>query len=70
MTISLADCASKKYAVTFFEIDSTVVLEVKDIKDPLLIIDKTNFGHSGWFRFELFEDGKLVEKNKLLIPKE
>ena len=60
----------KKYLVTFFETDSTLVMEVKDIRDPLLIIDKTNFGHAGWFRFELYADGKLIEKNKLLIPKE
>jgi hypothetical protein len=70
VTISLADFARKKYMVVFFETDSTLVMEVKDIRDPLLIIDKTNFGHAGWFRFELYADGKLIEKNKLLIPKE
>jgi len=70
VSIILPDCSRKKYFVAFYETDSTQVLEVKDIKDPLLIIDKTNFGHSGWFRFELYEDGKLKEKNKLLIPRE
>lgn len=70
ISIVLADCKTKKYMVAFFETDNTPVMEVKDIKDPVLIIDKTNFGHSGWFRFELYEDGKLVEKNKLLIPRE
>ncbi len=70
ITIALSDCKTKRYFVSFFENDNTPVLEVKDIKDPELIIDKTNFGHAGWFRFELYEDGKLKEKNKLLIPKE
>ena len=70
VTIALADFNRKKYFVAFFETDDTPVLEVKDIRDGLLIIDKTNFGHAGWFRFELYEDGKLKEKNKLLIPKE
>jgi hypothetical protein len=70
VTITFADYARKKYLVVFYETDNTVVLEVKDIKDAVLIIDKTNFVHSGWFRFELFEDGKLKEKNKLFIPKE
>jgi hypothetical protein len=70
VTIALADFSRKKYFVAFFETDNTPVLEVKDIHDALLIIDKTNFGHAGWFRFELYEDGKLKEKNKLLIPKE
>jgi hypothetical protein len=70
VTIALPDYNRKKYFVAFYEIDSTPVMDVKDIRDPVLIIDKTNFGHSGWFRFELFEDGKLKEKNKFLIPRE
>jgi hypothetical protein len=70
ISIALPDCKTKKYFVAFFETDSTLVMEVKDIRDPVLIIDKTNFGHAGWFRFELYEDGKLKEKNKLLIPRE
>jgi hypothetical protein len=70
VTIALADYNHKKYFVAFYELDDSPLLEVKDIHDAELIIDKTNFGHSGWFRFELYEDGKLKEKNKLFIPKE
>ncbi|HEY4154229.1 MAG TPA: hypothetical protein VGM24_02355, partial [Puia sp.] len=70
VNIALADWNNKKYSVRFFEDDNTPLIEIKDIKDPLLIIDKTNFLHSGWFRFELYEDGRLKEKNKLFIPKE
>jgi len=70
VTIALSDFNRKKYWVSFFEMDDTPVMEVKDIRDAQLIIDKTNFGHSGWFRFSLYEDGKLKEKNKLFIPKE
>ncbi|HEY4936936.1 MAG TPA: hypothetical protein VII44_10165 [Puia sp.] len=70
VTISLSDYNHKNYFVAFYETDNTPVLEVKDIKYPVLTIDKTNFGHSGWFRFELYENGKLKEKNKLLIPRE
>jgi hypothetical protein len=70
VTIALADYNRKKYNVAFYETDSIPILEVKEINDPVLIVDKTNFGHSGWFRFELYEDGKLKEKNKLLIPRE
>ncbi|HTQ65638.1 MAG TPA: hypothetical protein VMI12_12625 [Puia sp.] len=70
VNISLPDANRKKYQVKFFEQDNTPLLELKEIKDPLLIVDKTNFIHSGWFRFELYEDGKLKEKNKLFIPKD
>ena len=70
VTIALADFSHKKYFVAFYETDDTPILEVKEIHDAMLIIDKTNFGHTGWFKFELYEDGKLKEKNKLLIPRE
>jgi hypothetical protein len=70
VTISLPDAQAKKYTVKFLETDLSPVLEVKDIKNIILVVDKTNFVHSGWFRFELYEDGKLKEKNKLFIPKD
>jgi hypothetical protein len=70
VNISLPDASRKKYLVKFYEQDNSPVLELKEIKDILLIVDKTNFIHSGWFRFELYEDGRLKEKNKLFIPKE
>jgi hypothetical protein len=70
VTVSLPAAGTKKYSVKFFEPDLSPVLEVKDIKNILLTVDKSNFVHAGWFRFELYEDGKLKEKNKLFIPKD
>ncbi|HVY74666.1 MAG TPA: hypothetical protein VG890_07540 [Puia sp.] len=70
VNVALADWNRNKYSVRFFEDDNTPLLEIKEVNNPLLIIDKTNFLHSGWFRFELYENGKLKEKNKLFIPKE
>ncbi|HLY70424.1 MAG TPA: hypothetical protein VKR53_11900 [Puia sp.] len=70
INISLPDATTKKYSVKFLELDSSPVFDIKEIKDVLLIVDKTNFVHSGWFRFELFEDGKLKEKNRFFIPKD
>ena len=68
--ISLPDAEKRKYWVKFLEQDLSPVLEIRDIKKKTLIVDKTNFVHAGWFRFELYEDGKLKEKNKLFIPKD
>jgi hypothetical protein len=70
INISLPDATTKKYSVKFLELDSSPVFDIKEIKDVLLIVDKTNFVHFGWFRFELYEDGKLKEKNRLFIPKD
>jgi hypothetical protein len=68
--IALPDAASKKYTIKFFDENNTPVIEIKQVKDSMLILDKANFIHSGWFKFELMDDGILKEKHKLFIPKD
>ncbi|HVW60057.1 MAG TPA: hypothetical protein VHC48_08490 [Puia sp.] len=68
--LALPDAGKKHYSVRFFDDSSRLLFEVSAIKAPSLILDKTNFLHAGWFKFELYEDGQLKEKNKLFIPKE
>lgn len=68
--INLPDAAKKKYRIKFFEDDGNFLFEIKTIKDPALTLDKANFLHSGWFKFELYEDDKLLEKNKFYLPRE
>ncbi|MDH7462800.1 hypothetical protein QEG73_16015 [Chitinophagaceae bacterium 26-R-25] len=68
--ISLPDATDKKYSVKFYEEDSTFLFEIKKVAEPVLMLDKSNFIHAGWFRFELYEDGHLKEKQKLYIPKD
>jgi len=68
--IALPDAGVHKYALKFFEESNALVFEIKLIKDTVLILDKTNFLHSGWFKFELYEEGVLKEKNKFFIPKD
>jgi hypothetical protein len=67
--ISLPD-DDKKYTIKFFTSDDQSLFELKDIKERNFKIDKSNFYHSGWFKFELYEDGKLAEKNKFFLPRE
>jgi hypothetical protein len=68
--ISLPEARTKKYSLKFLEEDLTETFEIKHITETFLILDKTNFMHSGWFNFELYEDGKLKEKHKLFVPKD
>ena len=70
VNIVLPDPARRKWMVKFYEQDNSPLFEVKDIKDNSLVVDKVNFVHAGWFRFEIYEDGRLKEKNRLYIPKE
>lgn len=68
--IMLADFGSRKYTIKFFEDDDTFLFELKNIKEASLMLEKSNFYHSGWFKSELYDDGKLVERNRFFIPKD
>jgi hypothetical protein len=70
VVIMLPDAKTGNYAVKFYEDDKTFLFEVKQIKEPFLVVDKTNFLHAGWFRFELYEAGKEKEVHKFFIPKD
>lgn len=68
--LSLPDVTAKKYSVKFYDENDNFLFDIKNIKDQSLIVDKSNFYHAGWFKFELFEDEKLKEKHKFYIQKE
>ncbi len=68
--INLPDAERQKYHLKFYEDDGSFIFEIKGIKETALTLDKANFYHGGWFRFELFKDDKLVEKHKFYLPKD
>ena len=71
INLKLPLAKEKAYSLRVFEADNkTSVFTIKRVVEPDLIIDKTNFLHAGWFAFELYEDGKLKERNKLFVQKE
>lgn len=70
IAINLPEANSKKYSVKFFDEEENPLFEIKELKESAVTLDKANFLRSGWFRFELYEDGKLKEKHKFFIPKE
>ena len=51
-------------------LEETVGAILKEVKEKEFKIDKANFYAAGWFKFELYEDGKLIEKNKFKIGSE
>jgi hypothetical protein len=60
----------KKYSIKFFDEEGEFLFEIKEVKERNFKIDRTNFYHAGWFRFELYEDGKLMEKHKFFLEKD
>jgi hypothetical protein len=70
LVIHLKDAVIKKYSVKFFDENDKFLFELLKLKEEYLIVEKVNFIHSGWFHFELYENGKLIEKNKFFIGKD
>lgn len=68
--VNLPDDENRKFSLKFFEEDDSFIFELKDIKERTFRIDKANFYHAGWFKFELYEDGKLKEKHKFFLQKD
>lgn len=68
IVVKLPDAPGKKYEVVFLEEDDTPVLELRNIKETQLTIDKTNFYHGGWYKFEIRESGHVKERNKIFLP--
>lgn len=70
VSIVLPDYKIKKYNIRFFEENDTPLFELHQVKESPVLMDKVNFLHSGWFKFELYENGQLLEKNKFLITRD
>jgi len=68
--INLPDALTKNYNIKFFDDKNQPIFEIRKVREPVLIVEKTNFMHAGWFRFELYQDGVLKEKNKFNIPRD
>jgi hypothetical protein len=68
--IRLPDALSKKYSVRFLKENGSQLFVIPKISDTYLTLDKVNFMKSGWYYFEILEDGKLKEKNKFLITRD
>jgi hypothetical protein len=68
LVIALPDVNKKKFSLHVMTKEGLPIFEMKNIKEPLLQIDKSNFYKSGWFKYELYEAGKLREKNRFFIP--
>lgn len=67
LTILLPQAKQHRYHIIFFEENGNEAFRIKSVKETEFILDKTEFVHTGWFTFELYEDDKLKEKNKFYL---
>lgn len=66
--ILLPDVIVKVYNVKFYTKDGKLLFELNNLKEEYLILEKVYFGRSGWYYFEIFDRGMLIERNRLYIP--
>lgn len=60
----------KKYDIKFFSETGQPLFELNDIKERRFKLDRSYFYTAGYINFELYADGKILEKYKLYLPKE
>ncbi len=68
--IRLNDVGIKKYRIVVFDEADKQIFELTNLKDRLLILDKMNFPHAGWYHFEIYDQNGLVEKNRFMVTKD
>jgi hypothetical protein len=68
VVLHLQGAETKKYSVKFFDEENTLLFVLNKLHETDLVVDKVNFVHAGWFYFEVYESGRLLEKNKFYIP--
>jgi hypothetical protein len=56
-----------RYMIRFFDQREQFLFAIEPIRDSLLIVEKVNFLHAGIFKYELYKDSLLVERNSFVI---
>ena len=68
--ILLVDAATNNYRLKVLDENHKLLFNIPHITQPQLLLDKTDFMHSGWFYFELYQNDKIKERNKFYVPKD
>ncbi len=70
IVINLAYIKKYNYSIKFYTEEYIPLFELKHIADDFLLLEKVNFHQSGWYLFEIYRNDRLLEENKLFIPKD
>lgn len=70
IVIELPNVKKLNYTIKFFTEDYVPLFELKNLADDFMILEKVNFYQSGWYLFEIYRNDRLLEENKLYIPKD
>src|SRR5258708_32262457 len=70
LVITVPKTASGRYKIRFFDQWNTLLFEIRQIRDLLLIVERYNFEHAGQFKYELYRYLILIENNNFFIRNE
>jgi hypothetical protein len=68
--IKLKDVAKHQYTLIITDDKGKELYHIDKLKEPILILDKTNFIKAGWYFFEIYKNNQLIEQNKFYLPKD
>lgn len=68
VSIRLDTAQGAGYRLRILDADGQALFDLDGIRMPNLTLDKSNFMRSGWYHFELFENGKLSDSSRFFIP--
>ncbi len=57
------------YKLVIFDSGNNNLFSIEKIQETEIIIEKNNFLHAGRFKYELYEEGRLLEKSSFIIQK-
>jgi len=66
LTIQLTNTNTKRYSLFIYD-GKLLLHNITNLQEDYWIIEKSNFYHSGWYNFELYCNGELLERNKFFL---
>lgn len=66
LTIQLPNTNTKRYSLFIYD-GKLLLHNITNLQEDNWIIEKSNFYHSGWYNFELYCNGELLERNKFFL---
>ncbi|OJY90598.1 MAG: hypothetical protein BGP13_19425 [Sphingobacteriales bacterium 40-81] len=70
VTVILPKGKTELFTIKFFDSNGDELFQLNNLKEHTIVVDKSNFMRAGIYRFELYENNVLREKNKVTIPKD
>ncbi len=67
ITIHLPNAKHHVYRIIFYDENGIELFQMNQVRETELYVDKSNFLHVGWFGFEVYQDDKMIEKNKIMV---